>query len=67
MKLKIEFIFVLELCGMENIRGDNIIVVFEILDGLFVKKIDEIFYFFNNCVMDVIVSVFGIINFIEII
>lgn len=65
LKLKTEFTLALELCGMENTRGDNIIAALETLDGLFVKKIDETFHFFNNCVLDVTASVFGTTNPIE--
>lgn len=65
LKRKKEFKLALELCRMENTREDNIIDTLETLDGLFVKKIDETFHFFNNCVMDVTANVFGTTNPIE--
>lgn len=63
-----KFKYVLWLCGMDLIIlfffiSDS----FEFLNGFFVKKIGEKFYFLYDFVMEVIVYVFGFDYFVDII
>lgn len=58
----------LEFCGMsENIVLYIISDIFEFMEGFFVKKIGDNFYFYYDFVMEIIIYVFGLDYFKEII
>lgn len=66
--IKEKFEYVLWLCGMYlKILFFFIIDSFELLNGFFVKKIGEKFYFLYDVVMEVIIYVFGFDYFVDII
>lgn len=67
-KLRKKYFYVFKICGIFNsIVFYKIVEIFEFLKNFFVKKIGDIYFFYYDFVMEVMIFVFGKDYFVEIV